>query len=199
MNFKMELNQNSSIRAFHVNNEVYRRISVCYLLLIMLLICLSACSKIEHSRIVIRFKNSQNPNDYSKTLFIYPGAKNILYYHLGGSEQVNYRLEQNYPALPFLSAISTYLNTMGFSALTEDFLIPGAPSSLVRAWSEIINATKSPEVREMRWLNDWQAKDTSIIRCFLTYENPHTILEKTKNLNVTIIYIPPAVAKSSRD
>ena len=132
MNFKMELNQNSSIRAFHVNNEVYRRISVCYLLLIMLLICLSACSKIEHSRIVIRFKNSQNPNDYSKTLFIYPGAKNILYYHLGGSEQVNYRLEQNYPALPFLSAISTYLNTMGFSALTEDFLIPGAPSSLVR-------------------------------------------------------------------
>lgn len=163
------------------------------------LLILTACSGTDAKRLELKSKNSQNPKDYSQTLYSYASAYNIVYYKMGVSDQVSYFVKEDYPAELFLSNLSTYLSKMDYTPLKEDFMNPGISSSNVKGWDYFIDATQSPERKIKQWIGGWQGKDESIVRCMLRYDNPKNGGENNTELKVVIIYLSAASAKSTKE
>src|SRR5579862_1162117 len=86
-----------------------------WLFILLTLLSLSACSGTDAKRQELKSKNSQNPKDYSQTLYSYASAYNIVYYKMGGSDQVSYFVKEYYPAELFLSNLSTYLSKVDYT------------------------------------------------------------------------------------
>ena len=67
-------------------------------------------------------KYSQNPLDYSKSLFKVSGAMNLQYSKLNGMDQLQYKVLANYPASVVISEIDSKLKKSGWAFFYKKIL-----------------------------------------------------------------------------
>ena len=101
-------------------------------------------------------KSSQNPKDYSDSLVVLPGARNINYGKVNKTDQIWYTIKVDYPATAVISTLLKQLSDKGWSPLKEDYLNPGLPTSIVRGWTQFEDGTKQPNDIVHSWSSDWQ-------------------------------------------
>ena len=139
---------------------------------------------------------SQNPEDYSTTLIVFPDAENVIYSKMNENDAVVYNVSIEYPAPNVVSYLSRHLENMGYRPLRESYLNPGIPSSHVRGWTGYRDISVTPEKRVRQWLAEWQNEDGNLVFGALRYENPVGREEDLTNLKVFVSYYPASVAKA---
>jgi hypothetical protein len=157
----------------------------CLLLLILLLAAVS-----------LGCKSSQNPKDYSDSLVVISGAKNVNYGKVNKTDQVWFTLNVDYPADAVISALSKQLSDKGWSPLTESYLNPGIPTSFVRGWTQFEDGTKQPNEIVHTWSTDWQNKKGDILKYMLSYRYPNNAQVDMTSMSVVAIYVPADIAQA---
>jgi hypothetical protein len=142
---------------------------------------------------------SQDAKNYSDSLIVVSGAQNIRYAKFNGTDQLLYEIKIQYPANAVLEELRKQLEIKGWSPLSEDYLNPGLPSSHIRGWSDFIDATKSPERKVHQWLAQWEDKKGDILWCTLRYSYPCKGTPNLKDLTVSEVFIPAAIAREAKE
>jgi hypothetical protein len=103
-------------------------------------------------------------------LLILPGAAAVRSTgeHAG---TVSYDVEMPYPATQATEAIRAHLERRGWTALAEDFLNPGLPTSVSRGWTAYEELAPQGGSRHIfQWVTDWEDKSGRIVRYALRYD-----------------------------
>ena len=143
--------------------------------------------------------HEKEAGNYSDSLIVAPGAQNIRYTKLYGTDQILYEIKAEYPAKAVLEEITKKLEKKGWKALPEDYLNPGLPSSHVRGWTDFIDGRKSPERKVYQWLAQWENKNGDILWCTLRYSYPRSANPNLKDLTVSEAFIPAKIAKEEKE
>jgi len=138
-----------------------------------------------------------NPSEYSDALVVYPRAKDIKFSKYEGTDQLNYRVDEKFPASGVIGLISYKLEEKGWEPVTNDYFNPGLPSSHVKGWTEFVDATKPSEQIVHQWLADWKDRSENIVRYAFHYRSPKGGNPNLADLNVTAVYIPAPQAKQN--
>jgi len=124
---------------------------------------------------------------------------------LGGRIGVSYSVVQPYPAEPFLARVRESLAAGEWSALPDDWLNPGSPSSHQDGWGDVIDGTVSPNLRVHQWMAEWQNQAGDIVLYALRYESAlpagsvYDAGPDNSDLRVTALWIPAATVKQMQD
>jgi hypothetical protein len=141
--------------------------------------------------------NRTAPQPHS--LIVLPGAKDVHYGSLKGTDQVRYELQVRYPAKSTLAELSNQLAKQGWKPLKNDFLNPKLPSSHVRGWTFFGDATRKPEETVRAWMADWTDAKGNVVTYALRYRSPVGTSENTSQMEVYGIYVPAKVAKAMQE
>jgi hypothetical protein len=116
------------------------------------------------------------------------GATNVTHYDLpGGRKELSYRVQADYPAQSVLNTIKRKLKDRGWLPLSEDYLNPGLPSSLVRGWDYYEDRTTKPWTSVRVWQTDWR-RQHELVTYRLEYRCPDNRCASTYNLRDLQIY-----------
>ncbi|HET6456484.1 MAG TPA: hypothetical protein VFI02_18930 [Armatimonadota bacterium] len=137
------------------------------------------------------------PSDPS-ALVLLPWATDVHAAKFKGTDQLQYKLTEAYPAKSALTHISEQLQSQGWKPLKEDYLNPGLPSSHVRGWTRFLDGTQQPEQEVRQWMADWTNARGDVVRYGLKYRWPLNGKEDLKTLSVTAIYIPADLARAGK-
>jgi len=139
------------------------------------------------------------PPNYPDALILLPNVTNVKHYNIGGSLQLTYKIEEDYPANKTIEAISNKLRQDKWNALKEDYLNPGLPSSRVRSWDSYEDVNKNPHQTVNVWVADWGNQAGDIVRYSFWYRYKINERQDLKNLMVYAIFIPATLAKQTRE
>jgi hypothetical protein len=133
-------------------------------------------------------------------LLVTPSASEVKYAELDGTDQLTYTVQESYPAAEVLAFISDSLRRKRWKPLRHDLWNPKIPSSHVRGWTVIDDATGMPHQRVYQWLAQWENDKHDVVSYALQYRYPKqdTNLEPEhhmRTLRVTAIYIPAKIAE----
>lgn len=131
-------------------------------------------------------------------LVVLPGAIGVHAGRFRGTDQLQYKLAESYPAKPALSRISKELQSQGWKPLKEDYLNPGLPSSHVRGWTHFLDGSRQPVLEVRQWMADWTNARGDVLRYGLEYRWPEKGKEDLKTLYVTAIYTPGDLAEADK-
>ena len=155
----------------------------------------TSCRKNEPSFLK---KYSQNLEDYSATLIVFPEAENLVYAKQYGRDAVEYTVKIEYPAPNVVSYVSRNLDNLGYHPLREDYWNPGMgiPSAHVRGWTSHQDASVTPNREVRQWIAQWQNENGDLVFGSLRYENPVGQGKDLTNLKVFVGYYPASAAKA---
>jgi hypothetical protein len=148
----------------------------------------------------------QRPSESAKThadsLLVAPSAINPKYLaYSDGREQLTYTIDTDYPADSTIFFLSTQLQNRRWTALREDFLNPGIPSSQVRGWTQFEDRSEEPRATVRAWGCDWEDGAHNITTYFLRYRYQMSGAHDppdSRMLHVMALYIPAAVAEKMK-
>lgn len=129
---------------------------------------------------------------YSEALMVYPGANQVRWTKLHGTDQLVYQVKVDYPADSVISWISDQLKAKGWQARDGDYWNPGLPTSQVRGWTHFDDATVQPFATVDGWLGQWENGSGDIAEYVLRYQYPPG---DRYTLNVYAIFTPASMAK----
>ena len=102
-------------------------------------------------------------------LVIVPGARDVRGTSDHEREELQYRVDEEFPAKKALEAIRSDLRRRGWQPAEVDFLNPDTPTSHRRGWGSYVDATVTPEERVDAWLGDWTNSAGDVVRYALEY------------------------------
>jgi hypothetical protein len=148
----------------------------------------------------------QRPSDSAKrhadSLLVAPSAINPSYLaYPDGREQLTYMVDTDYPAESTTAFLSTQLRNQRWTALREDFMNPGIPTSEVRGWTQFEDASREPRASVRAWACDWEDGAHNITLYFLEYRYPMSGAHDppdSRMLHVMALYIPANVAEKMK-
>jgi hypothetical protein len=108
------------------------------------------------------------PHLDSPALLILPAAQRIQH-TAGPQESLNYDAQEMCPASQSIAQITHHLEEIGWKPLTEDFLNPGIPTSLVRGWTAYQDDVRRRYV--WQWQGQWESDKGEIATYDLKYTN----------------------------
>ena len=112
------------------------------------------------------------PDTQTEALFIRGDARAFRLDERAGAQQMVYQVPEPYPASRFLCQLTTYLVQHQWSALREDPLNPGTPTSFVRGWSDFTNGVRQPETHDHTWSGWWTNDHGDLLMYGLSYSYP---------------------------
>ena len=127
--------------------------------------------------------------DYPDSLFTVPGAIDIRFSKLYGTDQLYYRLTAQYPAQEIIDKIKAKLYEKGWIPLKDSFLNPGIPTSHVSGWGSFEDATGERLQVVHSWSGDWANDRGEIVTYMLRYAYPKNQQPDLESLEVTAIYM----------
>jgi hypothetical protein len=111
-----------------------------------------------------------------------------------GIHDLEYEVDEAYPASPFIGSIQADLRAQGWSVPAVDPLNPNLGSTFVKynwaRWSE------SEKLRD--WQCEWVNGDGALVRYVLRYTRPSSA-KLWSRLKVVAVYWPPAIAAAETD
>ena len=141
--------------------------------------------------------NKKQTETFSDSLIEVSGAENIQYAKLGESEQLLFRIKEEYPAKRVLEEISGKLEARAWLPSSKDIFNPGSPPSHSR-WMEFTDISTSSERQIHQWSGQWENKNGDIILCFLRYSYPVNASPDLTNLLVEETLLPAKSADELR-
>ena len=146
--------------------------------------------------------HSDPERKHSESLLIAPSAINPKYLaYSDGREQLIYMVDTEYPAESTVAFLSTQLRNQRWTALREDFMNPGIPTSEVRGWTQFEDRSEEPRATVRAWSCDWEDKAHDITIYGLSYRYPMSGAPDppdSRKLHVMALYIPAAVAEKMK-
>ena len=127
--------------------------------------------------------------NYSDSLFAVPGAVDVRFAKLHGTEQLYYSLNTQYPARKIIDKIKAKLNALGWTPLEDSFLNPGIPTSHVSGWCNFEDATGERLQVVHSWWGDWTNNRGEIVTYILRYAYPKNNQPQLESLDVKAIYM----------
>ena len=127
--------------------------------------------------------------NYSNSLFAVPGAVDVRFAELHGTEQLYYSLNAQYPARKIIDKIKAQLNALGWTPLEDSFLNPGIPTSHVSGWCNFEDATGKRLQVVHSWWGDWTNNRGEIVTYILRYAYPKNNQPQLESFDVTAIYM----------
>ncbi len=141
-------------------------------------------------------RRSDTERKHPESLLIAPSAINPKYLaYPDGREQLTYLVDTEYPAESTIAFFSTQLQNRRWTALRQDFLNPGIPSSQVRGWTQFEDRSKEPRAAVRAWDCDWEDGAHNITTYSLRYRYPVNGDEDSGMLRVMALYIPANIAE----
>jgi hypothetical protein len=135
--------------------------------LFVLLVLVAVCAAVETSE-----PGLAEAGGKSDAIVVYPNATDVHFSKYGLADQVTYRVRAKFPATPVIDWISQKLREAGWKPLTNDFLNPDLPSSLMRSWQDGLLAPKKPWVCVHQWIGDWEDRSGDIVNYAFRYKEP---------------------------
>jgi hypothetical protein len=115
---------------------------------------------------------------------------------------VLYKVNEPYPAGPAVETIRRRLESRGWRPLSEDFLNPGVPTSLVRGWGNYEDRTGAVPVEVHQWTAQWEDDSKRIVWYVLTYDGirgPGDELRADGPLKIRATLLSQATVKALRE
>lgn len=162
-----------------------RRVEIAFLVLAVI------CGGLAYGSPVLAAK-------HAGALIVYPGATHVRWGKLGGTDNLNYRVEAKFPAAGVIGFISYKLHENGWHALAHGFIDPKIISSAVRGWTTLVDASRRPERYVHEWLYDWQDTSGNTVEYTFRYTSPKNFASNLKDLQVSAVYIPATLARQMR-
>jgi hypothetical protein len=145
---------------------------------------------------------SDSAKRHADSLIVAPSAVSPRYLaYPDGREQLTYMVDTEYPAESTIAFLSTQLRNRRWTALREDFLNPGIPTSEVRGWMQFEDASREPRASVRVWGCDWEDGAHNITLYYLEYRYPLSGAHDppdARMLHVMALYIPAAVAEKMK-
>ncbi len=175
------------------------KISSSLLLISILLINFPVCFAIDTRTFDESIKTSEErPQNFPVELTFLPNATNIRYYELGGTFQLIYRIQADYPAGDLIAVVSAELERRKWRPLQEDYLNPGLPSGHVRGWQRFNQPAKNPPQTIHQWLANWENQDGDVMSYGFIYQYDSHGKQDLKDMTVIAIFVPAQIAKEMR-
>jgi hypothetical protein len=139
-------------------------------------------------------------------LLLYANARDIWYGKRGGGDQLEYHVDERFPASNVIDWISHKLQEKGWQPLANDFLNPGLLSSQVQGWQGFLDETKGPTACIQQWMGYWKDASGDIVLYAFRYRQPDCSIcdlddpKVTSNLTdlfVIGVYLPTDVAQQT--
>jgi hypothetical protein len=139
-------------------------------------------------------------------VIIVQGARTTSSYSFREMYRMEYHLEEKYPAKNTLSEISSQLKKRGWKPLDHFFLYPLSETSELTGWIYYRDPPKAPTWMVYAWSGDWENANHDVVSYTLRYSDPIAKYNRsvfflnpdTRNLIVTVIYMPSEAAKKLR-
>jgi hypothetical protein len=135
--------------------------------------------------------NADWPQHIRSSLCVIDGAKDVQYYRIAESYQVEYKVHECYPGKIFIQNIENNMVQKGWKRLDYDFLNPKMQANHAKfvggLWDSHIDKDGT---KVMQWIDDWQDHDNNYVRYGLKYYDKKEISKSTCNLEVVVIFIP---------
>jgi hypothetical protein len=141
----------------------------------------------------------KKPENYPDALILLPNATDVKYYKLGGSFQLTYKIETDYPAADLISSICNQLKQGNWYPLKESYLNPGVSASHVTGWSSFEDKREKTPQTVLQWIGDWENKAGDVVTYGLSYKYDTGKNKDIKHLTVTGIFMPAPLAKKTRE
>jgi hypothetical protein len=139
---------------------------------------------------------------HADSLLVAPSAIEPRYLaYPDGREQLTYLVDTEYPAESTVAFLSTQLRSQRWTALREDFMNPGIPTSEVRGWTQFEDASREPRASVRQWACDWEDGAHNITLYDLKYRYPMSGAHDPPDsgmLHVMALYIPAPVAEKMK-
>jgi hypothetical protein len=117
-------------------------------------------------------RHSSDSQQRNVALVVCPNASGVHWLKSDATEQVTYRVRDEYPAYAVLSCISTELGHIGWQPMKEDFWNPGMSSSHVQGWAQFADASVQPQATVDQWTGQWTNAAGDIVWYVLRYRYP---------------------------
>lgn len=138
------------------------------------------------------------PHYVTSSILVPEGARNIRYYTIYGSYQVEYQLEECYPCKSFIQATQRKMEDGKWRRLEYDFLNPTIKLNHARGpggvWSHIIDKDGKSLYQ---WIDDWKDDQGNIVTYGLRYRAEFESKKDPCILEVIVIYIPSEIVKNA--
>lgn len=127
---------------------------------------------------------------YSDSLVVVPGAKEIRFDKLFGTDQLTYSLTTEFPAQDFITVIKEKLKSRGWLPMEYYFFNPGTPTAHVRGWTKFQDYSKEHPEQVHQWVGDWKNDKGEVVTYALSYRYRSDKLPDLRTLSVTAVYFP---------
>lgn len=143
---------------------------------------------------------NQPPSDWSQyiksSLWVPDKAKNIHFYRLAESYQVEYKVHECYPGKIFIQYIVSNMVKKGWKRLDHDFLNPTIKSNHAKFAGGLWDDYRDKDgYKVFQWIDDWKDSKNNYIRYGLKYQEKMEVSENSCNLKVVVIFIPAEAMK----
>lgn len=122
--------------------------------------------------------------DATPELIVVAGAKNVMRASRSGVGSLEYELDAEFPAAAPILDVVKRLQALGWTALKEDPINPGIPTSMVRSWTSYVDASRPARRREYRWTSEWQEAKGHRVTYAFRYESAEHPVEPLRHLFV---------------
>ena len=136
--------------------------------------------------------SAEKPSDWPDWLVPPEGATEVRYgtSRTFGVKSLHFRMQEPYPAVRVLDAISERMEKAGFSKLEYYLLNPDILSAHSRGWFEHSEAA-TPGMKVHSWGAEWMNEKDEVVHVGLEYRYPESGAEDANNLTVSIHLHPP--------
>ena len=141
--------------------------------------------------------SAQNDERLSESLIVLPDAEKVQRKELNGTIQINYHLNEKYPASKSISLIDAKLQSKGWIPLKYDELNFSAPTALETGWTKSKEQISGAEVHV--WYSIWKNGTGDYIKYHFQYFAPEHNIEKQDSLLVAGILVPAMTANRILD
>ena len=150
-------------------------------------------------------ETQQQVRDAFPDILIPETARNLQRQDRNGVRQVEFELDELFPASGFICDTLSLLDRRRWRALPRSFLNPDAESGLATGWGSGHFAPRNgPATPVVRWQADWINGDGTLLTYGLAYRSPDAeedlrgLLKKPlpRALQVAVTLWPPAVVKA---
>jgi hypothetical protein len=147
----------------------------------------------------------QQIRDAFPDVLIPAAARNVQRQERNGVRQVEFELEELFPASRFICATLSHLDRRRWRALPRSFLNPDVESDLAKGWGSGHSAPPNgPATPIVMWQADWINGDGTLLTYVLAYRSPEAeedlrgLLKKPlpRALQVGVSLWPPAAVKA---
>ena len=157
--------------------------------LMILLLCVTSCGGEPVNGTI----------ENSKALRTYPKARDVNTHKLNGTVQLEYWVDEAFPAPVVIDWVSQNLKDSGWEKLPGSYFNPQVGSVRSRDWVKIIDRRDSEESVVYQRSFDWKDAQNNIIVYGFEYTHPRHSQPTMRSMRVRAILTPAAIAKAQLD